>query len=208
MEDKEYRAERLDPDTLPEDPLCLFEIWYEAARQTEPWDGSAMTLATASASCGISARVVLMRGLVEGGLCFYTNFESRKGQSLAEAPEAAAVFWWPTQVRQVRFEGHVTRLAEERSDAYFSGRPRGSQIGAWASPQSREIPDRAALQERYLSCEQKFAAVANIPRPAYWGGYRLVPRRVEFWQGGKNRLHDRIEYEQVDGHWNRVRLAP
>ena len=208
MLDKEYREDRLDAGLLPQQPIELFAAWYEAARQTEPWGGSAMVLATASESCGLSARVVLMRGLLGGGLCFYTNYESRKGQSLAEQPEAAAVFWWPTQVRQVRFEGTVARMAGDESDAYFGGRPRGSQVGAWASPQSMEIPDLEVLRARYQEREEAFCSLASVPRPAFWGGYRLEPNRVEFWQGGKDRQHDRLLYRKKGGDWEVVRLAP
>ena len=182
--------------------------WYgeaEAAGLREP---HAMTLATATREGRPSARVVLLRGFDERGFCFFTNYESRKGRELAENPAAALVFLWSELERQVRIEGTVERTSEAESESYFQSRPAGSRIGAWASPQSQVITSRAELERAQAELEAKHAE-GRIPRPPHWGGFRLRPRLIEFWQGRPSRLHDRLEYRLEDGGgWRMVRLAP
>lgn len=209
MVQKEYREDRIVMDKLPPEPMALFAAWYAAASATEPWRGSPMVLATGAAGSALSARVVLMRGHDTDGLRFYTNYDSRKGRSLQSNPQAAAVFWWPTQVQQVRFEGTVVPVPTSESDTYFAQRPRGSQIGAWVSRQSARIESIAALEANYARQASAFAEQETIPRPPNWGGYLLQPTRVEFWQGGEHRLHDRIVFtREQDGSWCKGRLSP
>jgi pyridoxamine 5'-phosphate oxidase len=169
----------------------------------------AMILATATPEGRPSARVVLLRGLDERGFVFFTNYESRKGQELAANPHAALVFFWDALERQVRVEGRVELASPAESDAYFQSRPRGSQVGAWASPQSEVLPNREALQRKVIEVEARFAGTAALPRPPNWGGFRLVPELFEFWQGQPSRLHDRLCYRrQPDETWLLERLAP
>ncbi len=207
MQSKEWRDERLDWSTLPEHPMDLFAIWHEDACKTEPWEAGAMLLATATPDGSPSARIVLMRGFHAGGIRFFTNYESRKGQHLTVNPRFAATFWWPTQVRQIRAEGRAERLSRAESEAYFAGRPRGSQLGAWSSPQSQTIGGLGVLQEQYNQVEQKYRDQA-VPCPPFWGGYLLKPSLMEFWQGGANRLHDRIVYKSTGEGWALCRQAP
>lgn len=207
MADLQWHAERLDWDSLPGQPMDLFGRWHVAAAETEPWHGAAMQLACATKDGMPSARTVLMRGFGEDGIQFFTNYESRKGQIFDENPVFAAVFWWPSQVRQVRMEGRVARLSRAASDAYFAGRPRGSQLGAWSSPQSQTIGDLASLRQRYAAIEKAFSG-KPVACPPFWGGYLLEPLRVEFWQGGQDRLHDRALYEKDGACWTLTRLAP
>jgi len=178
-----------------------------AARLDEP---TALTLSTVDAATGQpSARVVLLKGLPDDtGLLFYTNYDSRKGHELAGQPLAAASFFWPGLERQVRVEGRVEKAPEALSTEYFQSRPRGSQLGAWASPQSQAIGSREELEAREKTVEAQFAGQDPLPRPPHWGGYILRPHRVEFWQGRPSRLHDRLEYNLVDGAWKIRRLAP
>jgi len=203
----EYSPQRLRRHTLPADPFVLFADWRESAGQTEPWHGAAMVLSTVGADGFPSSRVVLLRGIAEGTFRFFTNYDSRKGGELAANPACALVFWWPALVRQVRIEGRAARLPETVSDAYFASRPRSSQIGAWASPQSAAIDSRAALADRVLETETRFAD-AEVPRPPNWGGYGITPEIIEFWQGGEARLHDRFRYTRENDAWTIIRLAP
>jgi pyridoxamine 5'-phosphate oxidase len=166
-----------------------------------------MALATADADGMPSVRMVLLNGVDERGFVFYTNYRSAKAEALAANPRAALVFRWHGQGRQVRVAGTVEPVAAEESDDYFATRPRESQLGAWASPQSEVIRDRAALEDRLAAVENRFDG-ADVPRPAHWGGYRVVPARIEFWQQGPGRLHDRIRYLRTDGGWQLDRLAP
>ena len=207
MKSEEWRDERLDWGSLPEHPMDLFANWYEEATQTESWRAGAMVLATASLDGVPSARIVLMRGYDAQGIRFFTNYESRKGQILAANPRFAATFWWPSQVRQVRLEGDAERLSRSESEAYFAGRPRGSQLGAWTSPQSQTISGLEMLQQQYEQVAEEYAG-RDVACPPFWGGYLLRPKRVEFWQGGKDRLHDRILYRINEGTWVNDRLAP
>lgn len=197
---------------LPSEPADGLVTWLkeaEAAGLTEP---TAMTLATATRDGKPSARIVLFKGfssLADGRRCprFFTNYESRKSKELIENPNAALVFHWGPQARQIRVEGRFEKVSQQESADYFASRPRGSQIGAWASPQSRKLPTREALDQLVKDTEEKFAS-GPIPCPPFWGGWRLVPTRFEFWQGVTSRLHDRFVYEWNGSGWNFSRLAP
>jgi pyridoxamine 5'-phosphate oxidase len=205
---KEYKRGRLDEDQIDHDPFAVFAEWLQAAVENEIWEPNAMTLATATPSGAPSARVVLLKGFDARGFTFFTNYESRKGRELDGNPEAAAVFWWGPLERQVRIEGKVAKLAPVESDAYYLSRPFGARIGAWTSPQSQVIAGRQVLDERWRHLEETYRQ-QDLARPPYWGGYRLAPRVIEFWQGGENRLHDRLRYTlQPTAAWIIERLAP
>jgi pyridoxamine 5'-phosphate oxidase len=194
---------------LDADPLIVLRRWLHEARDAALHEPDAMALATSTPSGKPSVRMVLLRGLDERGLGFFTNYESRKAEDLAANPEAAVVLnWGPPLRRQVRVEGFVERLTEDESREYFRTRTRESRLGAWASPQSRPLADRTELDRRYDAVAERFADVDDIPLPASWGGYRLLPQAVELWQNRPNRLHDRARYERVASGWRRTRLAP
>jgi pyridoxamine 5'-phosphate oxidase len=197
----------LDPEAPGPDPLALFEAWYEEATRVEAGPSDAFALATTDASGRPGVRIVLYKGLVGGKLRFVTNLESRKARDLAENPRAAVVFFWPKLGRQVRMEGSVAPASAAESDRYFAGRDRESQLGAWASDQSRTIESRAALDARLADARQRFEGRA-VERPPHWGMLELVPERVELWLGGAHRLHDRFLYERTAGGWRSGRLAP
>lgn len=206
---KNYARQALTEDAASPSPVEQFKVWLEEAIQAEASEPTAMVLATVSADGRPSARVVLLKNVLAEGFMFFTNYDSRKGQELALRPFAALTFFWPALERQVRVEGEVMKVAPEISDNYFHSRPRGSQIGAWASPQSSEIDGRPALEEVDRQLTERFKDVTVIPRPDHWGGYLLQPERLEFWQGRPNRLHDRLLYEQQqDMSWEIKRLAP
>jgi len=205
---RDYAARGLVEDDVLADPLAQFERWFEDARTAGIFEPNAMTLATVGEGGQPAARVVLLKGLDPRGLAFFTNFDSRKAREIAANAKGALVFWWGPLARQVRFEGPIERTADAEAEAYFASRPRGSQIGAWASAQSQVIASRSALQEAAEACERRFAEGA-VPRPPFWGGFRLVPVRAEFWQGQTDRLHDRLRYRRdADGGWRIERLAP
>jgi pyridoxamine 5'-phosphate oxidase len=191
----------------PGNPFALFAQWYLDAEAAELPEPSAMALATANADGVPSVRMVLLRGFDERGFLFYTNYQSRKAEELGANPRAALVMYWAPLERQVRIEGVVEKLTAAESDAYFQTRPRGSQLGAHASPQSTVIPGRDYLEARLAELEAAFAGAA-VPRPPHWGGYRVVAHTIEFWQGRPNRLHDRLRYQRVDNGWVMERLAP
>jgi pyridoxamine 5'-phosphate oxidase len=204
----EYRRGHLLENEVDPDPFVTFAAWYQAAQDAELYEPNGMTLATVGAEGRPSARVVLLRKLDERGFCFFTNYESRKGQELANNPWAALLFWWGRLERQIRIEGQVERLTAAESDAYYESRPKGSRLGAWISPQSRVIANRQTLEDQLAAAEREYLD-REPPRPPFWGGYRLVPTAFEFWQGGPNRLHDRLHYlRQEDGSWQIERLAP
>jgi pyridoxamine 5'-phosphate oxidase len=198
----------VEPGDLDPDPLVQFERWFAEARAAGITSPEEMALATASPAAEPSLRMVLLKGHDARGLVFYTNRESRKGSEIEANPRAAAALYWAALHRQVRVEGAVERVGEEESLAYFRTRPRGSRVGAWASPQSRPLGSRAELERRVAEVEARFDGEEELPLPPFWGGYRIVPDAFEFWQGRPTRLHDRVRYELRDGAWRRKRLAP
>ncbi len=204
---RDYEGGRLDEGMIPAAPMVLFDEWQKLALEAEGEDGNVMTLATVDSQGLPHARIVLLKGYDERGLVFYTNYHSHKGSELTNVPHAALVFWWPSLGRQVRVEGQVEQVADEESDAYFNSRPRASQLGAWVATQSVVIPGRQWIEERQHRFEQAYEGQV-IPRPGHWGGYRVTPDMIEFWQGQPSRLHDRIRYEYRDEEWRSFRLAP
>jgi pyridoxamine 5'-phosphate oxidase len=190
------------------DPVALFRGWFEQAIAADPVQPDAVTLATCTPEGAPSARVVLLRGFDERGFVFFTNYQSRKGAELAANPRAALVFYWPDLGRQVRIEGTVEKVSAKESDDYFQARPLGNQVSAWASPQSRPVASREVLEQQMTAYLERYPD-GEVPRPEYWGGYRVRPHLIEFWQGRDNRLHDRLRYRLSDqGDWVRDRLAP
>lgn len=203
---KNYTFGQLSETEVPPNPLSLFQVWFDQAVKAECPEPNSMTLATADLAGNPSARIVLLKGADEAGFTFFTNYESQKGKDLAARPQAALLFHWHELERQVRIKGIVERVSAAESDEYFHSRPAASRIGAWASPQSAEIPNREFLEE----AEKRFAADFGDkpPRPEHWGGYRLHPTEIEFWQGRPSRLHDRIHYQLEGSSWRIARLAP
>jgi len=204
---REYDLRGLREADLAPDPLAQFERWLQEAVANEAWEPNAMTLATATPDGHPSLRVVLLKGFDQRGFSFFTNYESRKGLELAANPWAALLFIWPELHRQVRVEGTVARVSAEESDDYFRSRPAGSKLGAWASQQGEVLSGREVLEQRMQELAARFQG-QEIPRPPYWGGYRLSPLAIEFWQGRPNRLHDRLRYRLEQGAWLIERLAP
>ncbi|MCS6842156.1 MAG: pyridoxamine 5'-phosphate oxidase [Roseiflexus sp.] len=204
---KEYTRHGLSESDIDPDPLVQFQRWFDQAVESGLIEPNAMTLATATPDGRPSARMVLLKGVDNGGFVFFTNYESRKGVELTMNPWAALVFYWPELERQVRVEGRVERISPEESDAYFASRPNGSRIGAWASRQSSVIGSRAELEQRVAELERLYAN-REIPRPPFWGGFRVIPDAIEFWQGRPNRLHDRLRYRRDAGRWIIERLSP
>ncbi len=194
-------------DTDETDPILLFKLWLEEAQASEPNDPTAMTLATADASGQPSARMVLLKDADSAGFVFYTNLESRKGDELRANPKAALLFHWKSLRRQVRIEGRVEPVTGAEADAYYASRPRGSQIGAWASDQSRPLESRFHLERRVAEVTARHL-VGTIPRPPHWSGFRVVPSALEFWQDKPFRLHDRLVYRRSAGGWTTTRLFP
>ena len=203
---REYLGKPLLEEEAGADPLTLFERWFADAREKEP-DPVAMTLATATRDGRPNARIVLLKGFDERGFVFYTNYQSRKARELAETGRAALLFFWPSHERQVRIEGSVEKVSTAESDAYFAQRPLDSRISVYASRQSEPVASRNALDELFAEAAKRFSD-GQVPRPEWWGGYRVVPDALEFWQGRVGRLHDRLRYERGAGGWRRERLAP
>ena len=205
---EDYTRDQLILEDTDPSPLLQFERWFKAAQQSPVNEPNAMTLATVGGNGRPKARIVLLKQVDDQGFVFFTNYDSQKGQDLQANPFASLVFFWDVIQRQVRIEGQVEKIAQADSEAYFQSRPKGSQIGAIASPQSQVISSREVLQEKVAQLEKDFADKEKLPRPDNWGGYRLIPDRVEFWQGRSSRLHDRIRYRLEEGSWLRERLAP
>ena len=204
-----YTLAGLDLTEVDPDPIAQFDVWFQQALDGDIIEPNAMTLATATPEGKPSARIVLLKGFSDRGFVFYTNYESLKGQQLIVNPYAALVFLWDKLERQVRIEGKVEQLSSEESDKYFYSRPRASQLGAWASEQSRVIANREELEQNLAELEAQYADSEVIPRPPHWGGFRVIPQQIEFWQGRPSRLHDRLVYcLQDDGSWQIERLSP
>lgn len=203
---KSYLSGELDDANLGNDPISMFADWMNAAIEMGIEEPNGMALATASADGAPSVRIVLLRGFDRRGFVFYTNYESAKGQDLLANPRAAISFWWQPLERQVRIAGSVEKVARAEAESYFATRPRGHRLSAWASPQSRAVKGRAELQARAEEMEALFPG--DVPLPEFWGGYRLAPDRIEFWQGRENRLHDRLLFEKRQEEWTVARLAP
>jgi pyridoxamine 5'-phosphate oxidase len=206
---KDYTLQALDIDATAPDPVTQFRKWMEEALQAAVPEPTAMHLCTLSPEGRPSGRIVLLKGIETGGFTFYTNYNSRKGQEMAQNPYVSLTFFWPELERQVRAEGKVQKVAPQASDEYFWSRPRASRIGALASPQSRVIPDRKVLEEKVRALNEQYGSEGEIARPEHWGGYLVTPNAVEFWQGRPSRLHDRILYTlTASGDWLKNRLAP
>ena len=204
----DYSKATLDINSVEKNPFAQFEKWFKQAIDSQALEPNAMNLATLSENGRPTSRIVLLKGIENAQFVFYTNYQSKKGKELELNPACALNFFWPELERQIRIEGVVSRVSAETSDTYFQSRPRASQIGAWASPQSTLIKERTILEERVVQIEEKYKDLKVLPRPKQWGGYGVTPLEIEFWQGRPNRLHDRIVYTLVDDQWTINRLAP
>lgn len=205
---QEYSLQRLNKTDAHPNPFEQFTVWFDQAVAAKLPEPNAMTLATATPDGKPSARMVLLKGYDERGFVFYTNYKSRKGQQLLANPWGAIAFWWTQLERQVRIEGQIEQVSAEESDAYFHSRPQDSQLGAWASEQSQVIDSREVLEQRLQQLKKEYET-KTIPRPPYWGGFRLIPVAIEFWQGRPSRLHDRLLYQRTaEGSWMIQRLSP
>lgn len=204
---QDYKSASLDESDVDQDPIVQFQKWFQHAVDAQIYEPNVMTLATADKAGRPDARIVLLKGVDGEGFRFFTNYLSTKGKELKRNPYAALVFFWPELERQVRVEGTVEKLDKETSEAYFNTRPIASQIGAVASPQSQVIPNRSFLEEKFEELKAKSNDKA-VAKPAHWGGYIVKPTRIEFWQGRRSRLHDRINFELIKGVWTKTRLAP
>ena len=202
----DYKRAALSEHDAAPDPFDQFARWFDEAAAAALPEPNAMTLATVDPAGGPAARIVLLKGIDPRGLVFHTNYESRKGREIIAEPRVALLFFWVELQRQVRVEGVAERVSAEESEAYFAARPRGSQLSAWASPQSAPVPDRAWLEAQVTSVEARFTS--TVPRPPHWGGIRVVPSRFEFWQGRESRLHDRLVWSKEGDRWKIGRLAP
>jgi pyridoxamine 5'-phosphate oxidase len=206
---EEYWRGGLSEQQCDPNPILQFERWMQNAQAANLHEPNAMILGTASAAGRPSARVVLLKEVSDAGFVFYTNYHSRKAQDLEANPFAALTFYWPELGRQVRVEGGVRRVSREQSQAYFSTRPKGSRLGAWASHQSEVLPSRDPLDRKWEQLQQRYAEIDDVPTPEFWGGYCVIPEGIEFWQGRPNRLHDRLRYRRNAEHsWTIERLSP
>ena len=203
---QEYMRAGLSEVDAQRDPIRQFELWFQDALKAGVPLPNAMTLATVDAAGTPSARVVLLKGIDEGGFVFYTSYASRKARELAARPAACLVFLWSDLERQVRIEGAVEKVGEAQADRYYASRPLGARLSAWASEQSEKVPSRAHLEDRLLAMKRRFGEAP--PRPPHWGGYRVAPQAIEFWQGRADRLHDRLLYRKSPAGWTLERLAP
>lgn len=204
---KDYQLKSLDESDVQPNAIDQFSIWWDEALKAQIEEVNAMTLCTTRPDGRPSARIVLLKGFDQAGFVFYTNYESEKGKHLAGNPFASIVFFWKELERQVRIEGACEKVTDDESDAYFRSRPLGSRIGAWVSPQSRTISGRSELEQRTEEIQKRFN-LCDVSRPPHWGGYRVVPETIEYWQGRSNRLHDRILYTKKGNNWEITRLAP
>lgn len=204
---REYSTRGLIEKNAPRDPLSLFQRWFKEALKAKVLDANALAVTTVSSAGRPSSRMVLLKDFSAKGFVFFTNYQSRKGLELKRRPVASLLFFWPQLGRQVRIDGRVQKVTPQESDAYFKTRPRGSQLGAWASEQSRVVENREALEKRMEELKMRYRG-RNVPRPAHWGGYRVIPGSIEFWKGRPNRLHDRLLYRKAGSRWVRTRLAP
>ena len=205
---EDYTSHTLDESGTADDPIKQFSIWFEETLLAMVPEPNAMVLATVQPSGRPAARVVLLKGLSADGFEFFTNYESAKGSDMAENPFVSVVFNWLPLQRQVRIEGKIEKLSEASNDSYFSQRPYMSQLGAIASPQSRKVPNRKFLEEKFDELKEKYPEGTVVPRPVTWGGYVIAPDKIEFWQGRRSRLHDRIVYRKENNEWIKERLAP
>ena len=205
---EDYVKSSLSESDVQKNPIEQFQKWFDEAMSSQVTEPTAMVVSTVAENGYPSSRVVLLKDIKAEGLSFFTNYNSRKGQEIIQNPHVSALFFWPELQRQVRFEAEVEKLPKADSDEYFSIRPRGSQIGAIASPQSAIIPNRETLEKRVAEVEKEMENITEVPRPEFWGGFLLKPVRVEFWQGRGSRLHDRIVYIKDNGNWTINRLAP
>ena len=204
-----YTLAGLERTDLKPNPIEQFNLWFQQALEADLVEPNAMTLATATPEGKPTARIVLLKGVSDRGFVFYTNYESQKGQQLTANPYAALVFLWDKLERQIRIEGRVEKLSSAESAAYFHSRPKASQLGAWTSDQSRVIPNRAVLEQKQAALQEQYSGDAEVPLPPHWGGFCVIPDRLEFWQGRPSRLHDRLVYDlQNDGSWKIERLSP
>lgn len=206
---KDYTLQGLHENDVDTNPFVQFKRWFDEARSSQLPEPNAMTLATTTQEGQPSARIVLLKDFDARGFVFYTNYNSHKGQELAENPQAALVFWWAELERQVRICGHVEKVSDTESDTYYYSRPISSRLGAWASEQSEVIENREVLEQRFKELESKYLD-SYVPRPSHWGGLRVIPYEIEFWQGRPSRLHDRLRYtlNEEDGTWKIERLSP
>lgn len=207
-ERREYVRDTLDIAQLPADPMELFSKWLQTALQSGIHDPTAMTLSTVDPDGQPASRIVLLKKVRDGSLVFFTSYMSKKAREISANQKLAAHFYWPELEQQIRISGTATAIGEEESDLYFRSRPYESKISAWVSPQSEVIPDRDYLEKKYEEYVRRYPDQEAIPRPDYWGGFAIHPSRIEFWQGGSKRLHDRILYTKNENVWSSVRLAP
>lgn len=206
---RDYMLKSFDESDASSDPFDQFTAWWEEATSADIDEVNAMTLATVTPQGNPTARIVLLKGYTQDGFVFFTNYNSAKGQEIAANNKVTLLFFWKELERQVRIEGIAEKIATAESDAYFNSRPAGSRIGAWVSPQSEIIPNRAFLENNFTKLKAQYPDESTVPRPEHWGGYIVIPQSIEFWQGRSSRLHDRLKYtKDANQNWERVRLAP